>query len=68
MRKVYELNKGDKIIYKEEILIFEEIRGEKAIFVNQYGEEFIFPDYLDIEEIGEVINKSSNKTNYPTLF
>ena len=69
MRKVYELKKGTKIIYKDEILIFEEIRGENAIFVNQYQEEFIFPDYLDIEEIGEVINYYNDKENKtPTLF
>ena len=69
MRKVYELKKGTKIIYKDEILIFEEIRGDKAIFVNEYQEEFEFDDFLDIDEIGEVISYSTSKEHKtPTLF
>lgn len=69
MRKVYELKKGTKIIYKDEILIFEEIRGDKAIFVNEYQEEFEFDDFLDIDEIGEIISYSNYKEyKTPTLF
>ncbi|MEO1923767.1 MAG: succinyl-diaminopimelate desuccinylase [Nautiliaceae bacterium] len=68
--KVYELKKGDKIIHKEEILEFEEIRGDKAIFINEYFEEKIFPDFLDIEEIGEFYELTSFKVSFnsPSLF
>ena len=67
--KVYELKKGDKILYNENLIIFEEIRGEKAIFYNEWGEEFIFPDFFSIDEIGELIDrqKQYNK-KHPTLF
>ena len=69
MRKIYELKKGTKIIYKDEILIFEEIRGEKAIFINEYGKEFEFDDFLDIDEVGEIISHSTYKEyKTPTLF
>jgi hypothetical protein len=68
--KLYELKKGDKIIYENEILEFEEIRGDKIVFLNEYFEEKIFPDYLDLEEIGELFEKngSTNYQNAPTLF
>jgi len=68
--KVYELKKGDKIIHKEEILEFEEIRGDKAIFINERFEEKIFPDFLDIEEIGEFYETASFKVSFnaPSLF
>ena len=53
MRKVYELKKGMQILVDEdEILEFEEIRGDKAIFYNMWGIEVEYPDYLDIDEIG----------------
>ncbi len=53
MRKVYELKKGMQILVDEdEILVFEEIRGDKAIFYNSWGIEIEYPDYLDIDEIG----------------
>lgn len=53
MRKVYELQKGMQILIDEdEILVFEEIRGDKAIFYNSWGIEIEYPDYLDIDEIG----------------
>ena len=70
MRKVYELKKGIQIIYNDEILTFEEIRGDKAIFYNQWGEEFSFPDFLDIDEIGEIVDNSHTNEikDYPTLF
>ena len=67
--KVYELKKGDKLIYNEEIITFEEIRGDLAIFTNEWGEEFSFPDYYYVDEIGEIYSKNSKKEeNYPTLF
>jgi len=70
MRKVYELKKGTKLLYNNEIIEFKEIRGEKAIFYNEWGKEFIFPDFLDIDEIGEIVSKKSTqkKFSYPTLF
>jgi hypothetical protein len=53
LRKVYELQKGMQILIDEdEILVFEEIRGDKAIFYNSWGIEIEYPDYLDIDEIG----------------
>ncbi len=52
MRKVYELKKGMQILVDNEILEFEEIRGDKAIFYNSWGIEIEYPDYLDIDEIG----------------
>ena len=53
MRKVYELKKGMQILVDDdEILVFEEIRGDKAIFYNSWGIEIEYPDYLDIDEIG----------------
>ncbi len=71
MKKVYELKKGTKLFYNDEIITFEEIKGEKAIFYNEWGIEYEFPDYLNIDEIGEIISdiyiyKATNK--YPTLF
>ncbi|NPA10939.1 MAG: succinyl-diaminopimelate desuccinylase [Epsilonproteobacteria bacterium] len=54
MRKVYELKKGTEILKDGEILEFLELRGDKAVFINTYYEEIEFPDYLDIEEIGEI--------------
>ena len=67
--KVYELKKGDKIIYKEEIITFEEIRGERAIFINEWGEEFSFPDFYYVDEIGEILLKhKKEEKSYPTLF
>ncbi len=67
--KVYELKKGDKIIYNEEIITFEEIRGEKALFYNEWGEEYQFPDFFYVDEIGEILTNSKNyENNYPTLF
>jgi len=52
LRKVYELKKGMQILVDNEILEFEEIRGDKAIFYNSWGIEIEYPDYLDIDEIG----------------
>jgi hypothetical protein len=68
--KLYELKKGQKVLHKDEILEFEEIRGEVAIFYNEWGIEIEFPDYLDVEEIGELIQESIYQENedYPTLF
>jgi len=68
--KVYELKKGDKIIHKEDIITFEEIRGEKAIFYNEWGIKYEFPDFFYIDEIGEILTTSKNryKLNHPTLF
>ena len=57
--KVYELKKGDKIIYNEEIIIFEEIIGEKAVFYNEWGERFEFPDFFYIDEIGSFLDNSA---------
>ena len=67
--KVYELKKGDKLIYNEEIITFEEIRGEKAVFYNEWGEKFEFPDFFYTEEIGEILTTSTKRyESYPTLF
>jgi len=69
MRKVYELKKGTKLLHNNEIIEFEEIRGEKAVFYNEWGEEFHFPDFLDIDEIGEIFDeKNISYEEYPTLF
>ena len=58
LRKVYELKKGMQILVDEdEILEFEEIRGDKAIFYNSWGIEIEYPDYLDIEEIGILLTE-----------
>jgi hypothetical protein len=45
LRKVYELIKGSliKVEYGESIK-FESIRGDKAIFYNEWGEEIEYPD------------------------
>ena len=40
------------LIDDDEIIEFEEIRGDKAIFYNSWGIEIEYPDYLDIDEIG----------------
>ncbi len=68
--KVYELKKGTKIIYKDEILEFEEIRGDKAIFYNEWGIEIEFPDFLDVDEIGSIaeVYEYREDENFPTLF
>lgn len=69
--KVYELKKGDKIISDGEILEFDEIRGDKAVFYNEWGIEFEYPDYLDVEEIGDFLhsqNDFSNHSSTPSLF
>ena len=69
--KVYELKKGDKIIHNEEIITFEEIRGEKAVFYNEWGIEYQFPDFFNIDEIGEIkdsSNTSYETANHPSLF
>ncbi|WP_457561371.1 succinyl-diaminopimelate desuccinylase [Caminibacter sp.] len=68
--KVYELKKGTKIIHKEEILEFEEIRGDRAIFYNEWGIEIDFPDFLDVDEIGEIaeVYEYREDENFPTLF
>ncbi len=70
MRKVYELKKGMKIISDGEILEFEEIRGDKAIFYNDWGIEFEFPDYLDIDEIGVIYDETNRSEDSltPSLF
>ncbi|WP_035003039.1 hypothetical protein [Lebetimonas sp. JH292] len=72
LRKVYELKKGMLIKTAEnEILEFDEIRGDKAVFYNDFGIEIEYPDYLDIDEIGEIIDSDSLKnpdTHSPTLF
>ena len=71
MRKVYELKKGTKIFHNDEIITFEEIRGDEAVFYNEWGIEYTFPDYLDIDEIGEIIEDIyvyKPNENYPTLF
>ena len=70
MKKVYELKKGMQLLVNDEILEFEEIRGDKAIFYNSFGIEVEYPDYLDIDEIGTLVDE---KTNYkdkltPSLF
>jgi hypothetical protein len=69
--KVYELKKGDKLLSDGEILEFEEIRGDKAIFYNEWGIEFEFPDYLNIDEIGELLKENTNyqeELSTPSLF
>ena len=71
MKKVYELKKGTKLFYNDEIIIFEEIRGEKAIFYNEWGIEYEFPDFLNIDEIGEIVENIytiRQNVNYPSLF
>ncbi len=71
MKKVYELKKGTKLLHNNEIITFEEIRGEKAIFTNEWGEEITFPDYFYIDEIGDIIDDIyiyRPNENYPTLF
>ena len=62
MRKAYELKKGMQILVDDEILEFEEIRGDKAIFYNSWGIELEHPDYLDIDEIGILITNSNINT------
>ena len=69
--KVYELKKGMQLLVDDETLEFEEIRGDKAIFYNSFGIEVEYPDYLDIDEIGVLVDE--NTTNYedkltPPLF
>jgi len=67
--KVYELKKGDLITANGEVLEFIEIRGEKAVFYNEKGEEISFPDFYYIEEIGEIKNYSNKKESLtPSLF
>ena len=71
MRKVYELKKGTLLkLENGDIIEFEEIRGDKAIFYNEWGIEIEYPDYLDIDEIGEIIKKTSlyEEDSAPTLF
>jgi hypothetical protein len=72
LRKVYELKKGMLIkTIENEILEFDEIRGDKAVFYNDFGIEVEYPDYLDIDEIGEIIDSDNLKnpdTSSPTLF
>jgi hypothetical protein len=63
--KVYELKKGDKIIVDNEILEFEEIRGDEAIFYNEWGIEIKYPDYYDVEEIGTFNNIEEHKEILP---
>jgi hypothetical protein len=59
VRKVYELQKGMQILANDEIIEFEEIRGDKAIFYNSWGIEIEYPDYLDIDEIGLLITSET---------
>ena len=67
--KVYELKKGDLIITEGEILEFIEIRGEKAVFYNERGEEIEYPDFFYVEEIGELKSHSNHQdTLTPSLF
>jgi len=71
LRKVYELQKGMQILVDDEILEFEEVRGDKAIFYNSWGIEIEYPDYLDIDEIGILLTgdmKVTQETATPTLF
>jgi hypothetical protein len=72
LRKVYELKKGMLIkTVENEILEFDEIRGDKAVFYNDFGIEIEYPDYLDIDEIGKIIDSDTLKnpdTHSPTLF
>jgi len=41
-----------------------------AIFYNEYQEEFKFPDFFYVEEIGEIVKleNNSHSFNSPTLF
>jgi len=39
-----------------------------AIFYNEYQEEFKFPDFFYVEEIGEIYHPSKLKKDYPSLF
>jgi len=68
--KVYELKRGDKILYNDDVLEFCEIRGDKAIFYNELGMEIEFPGFLYIDEIGELIKSSNKEEDYstPSLF
>jgi hypothetical protein len=71
LRKVYELTKGTLIkLENGEMIEFDTIIGDKAIFYNEWGEEIEYPDYIDIDEIGEIINLNSKSYEYssPTLF
>ena len=70
MKKVYELKKGMQILVDDEILEFEEIRGDKAVFYNSFGIEAEYPDYLDIDEIGILVDKKINYEDEltPSLF
>jgi len=69
MRKVYELKKGMKIKVEEEIIELKEIEGEYAIFYTSYGEEIKYPDFFDIDEIGELIYTNIQRVEKnPTLF
>jgi hypothetical protein len=71
LRKVYELQKGMQILVDDEILEFEEIRGDKAIFYNSWGIEIEYPDYVDIDEIGILLTeniKVTRETATPALF
>jgi hypothetical protein len=49
-----------QILVDDEILEFEEIRGDKAIFYNSWGIEIEYPDYLDIDEIGVLLTGNVN--------
>jgi len=70
MKKVYELKKGMQLLVDDEILEFEEIRGDKAIFYNSFGIEVEYPDYLDIDEIGILVDETINYKDKlpPSLF
>ena len=68
---MYELKKGMQILVDDEILEFEEIRGDKAIFYNSWGIEIEYPDYLDIDEIGILLtgeNQIPKDTSTASLF
>ncbi len=56
--KVYELKKGMKLNRDGEVLTFEGIFGNEAVFLNEYYQEVKFDDFLDIEEIGEIVDFS----------
>ena len=69
--KVYELKKGMQIEVDGEVIEFEEIRGEVAVFYTQYGNEIKYPNFIDIEEIGALISadiSSYSTKEAPTLF
>ncbi|MEO1927468.1 MAG: succinyl-diaminopimelate desuccinylase [Nautiliaceae bacterium] len=69
MRKVYELKKGAQLLVDDEIIEFEEIRGDKAVFYNSWGIEIVYPDYLDIDEIGVLVEEVKEETiKTPSLF